>query len=472
MNTMVLERHIPVVATADIVVAGGGLGGVVASLAAARAGASVILAEVNGFLGGVATAGMCCSVFNCLFTRDRELKVKGIPLEIVDALATKAGGPGMSWREHKGHVIYDVEQAKLLLHDLLVREGVQIRLNSPTVDVIQEGNRVKALVTAGKNGLEALACRVLIDATGDCDAAALAGVSCMQTKALRASYVFRLGNVDVDRFIEYFREHPEEYPNNVDIAWTLEEALQQYDANGTFLFPHHGGMELSRLALAIKNGDYATTYGKYSILDATQMHLIRDKGVCHVITGYVSNDDLDAAALSDSIFEGKQIAFYFANFMKKYMPGFENAFVSATADDLGIRGSRIIEGINTFKKDMKASPYRCVDAVGIGVIETCEKLHKGKNTGSAQVFGNDVYEIPLSCLIPKGTENIVIGSGRGADSDPPLLLRAMVPTMAVGQGAGVAAAYAAKNDTSIKDVDLAAVRRELMRQGVEFPEKA
>ena len=137
MNTMVLERHIPVVATADIVVAGGGLGGVVASLAAARAGASVILAEVNGFLGGVATAGMCCSVFNCLFTRDRELKVKGIPLEIVDALATKAGGPGMSWREHKGHVIYDVEQAKLLLHDLLVREGVQIRLNSPTVDVIQ-----------------------------------------------------------------------------------------------------------------------------------------------------------------------------------------------------------------------------------------------------------------------------------------------------------------------------------------------
>ena len=62
------ERDIPLVSSADVVVAGGGLGGVAAALAAARAGARVILTEANGFLGGVATAGMCCSVINCLFS--------------------------------------------------------------------------------------------------------------------------------------------------------------------------------------------------------------------------------------------------------------------------------------------------------------------------------------------------------------------------------------------------------------------
>ena len=470
METVALERRIPITGDADVLVAGGGLGGVAAALAAARAGARVILTEANGFLGGVATAGMCCSVFNCLFTRQRELKVAGIPLEIVDALAVEAGGPGMSWREHKGHVIYDVERAKLLLDTLLRQAGVEVRLNSPVIDALGEDGRVTALVVGGKNGQEAITCRVLVDATGDCDAAALAGAPCVQKPTLKATYVFRLGNVDVDRFVEHLRTHPEEYPNGVDIEWTLEEALTQYAANGTFLFPHHGGMQLSGLSRAIENGDYAKTYGKYTILDATQMHLIRDTGVCHVITGYVPNDDLGAVSLSDSIYEGKQIAFYFADCMNKYMPGFERAFVSATADDLGIRGSRSIVGESTFTREMKASAHRCADAVGIGVIETHQKLHNGKETGTAQVFGNDVYEIPLSCLIPRGTDNILIGAGRGADTEPALQLRVMVTTMAVGQGAGVAAAVAAKAGVAVRDADYAAIRRELVRQGVAFPE--
>lgn len=468
MDFIDFNRQIPVTGDADVLVAGGGLGGISAALAAARAGSRVILVETNGFLGGVATAGMCCSVFNCLFSRQRELLINGIPLEIVDALATKAGGPGMSWREHKGHIIYDVEQAKLLLSDLLIQAGVQIRLNSPVLDALCDNGRVNALVVGGKNGPEAITCRVLIDATGDCDAAALAGAPFVQKPSVKATYVFRLGNVDVDRFVEYLRTHPEEYPNGVDIEWTLDEAVRQYKACGTFLFPHHGGMQLSGLSRAIETGDYSKTYGNYTILDATQMHLIRDTGICHVITGYVPNDKLDAVSLSKSIHEGKQIAYYFTHCANKYLPGFEHAFVNGTADDLGIRGSRTIVGESTFTREMKSSSYRCADAIGTGVVETVEKLHKNKKTGTAQVFGNDIYEIPLSCLIPKGTDNILIGAGRGADTDPPLLLRVMVTTMAVGQGAGVTAAIAAKTATRIKETDYTAIRQELIRQGVRF----
>lgn len=471
MDQLSLARRINIVDNADVVVTGGGLAGVAAALAAARAGASVILVERNGFLGGVATAGMCCSVFNCLFTRERKLLVEGIPLEVVDKLAVDAGGPGMSWRNHKGHIIYDVEKAKLVLAELLEKEGVRVRLESPVSDVIREGNRVKALVTSGKNGLEAIGCKVLVDATGDCDAAVLAGADYCEKKKHDASYVFRMGNVDVDRFIDYFRHHPEDYPAKMDIEWSLEEALQQYDVNGTFLFPHGGGMQLSLLKNAVKNGDLPLAYGAYDTLDAMQLHLIRDTGVCHVITGNVPNDDLDAGSISKSINEGKRIAYLFADCMKKYMPGFEHSFVSATADDLGIRGSRTIVGETTFTEEMKQTPSRCADSVGVGIIERNEILYEAENAWPAQVFGNDVYEIPLSCLIPKNTENIVIGSGRGADSEPALLLRVMVTTMVVGQGAGVAAAVAAADETTIKQVNYAKVRQELIRQGVRLPHK-
>ena len=466
------ERDIPLVSSADVVVAGGGLGGVAAALAAARAGARVILTEANGFLGGVATAGMCCSVFNCLFSRKRELLVRGIPLEIVDALATEGGGPGMSWRKHKGHVIYDVEKAKLVLADRLEKAGVELRLNSPVADVIMDDGRVAALVVSGKNGLEAIGCRTLVDATGDCDAAVLAGAPYRTSRSMKASYVFRLGNVDTDAFIRYLRENPTEYPERMDIDWTLDEAVAQYEDNGTFLFPHGGGMQMTRIKQAVQNGDLPLEAFGYNALDAMQMHMIRDEGVCHVITGFTPNDSLDSAYLTRSINAGKRIAFVFCDMMRKYMPGFERAFVSQTADDLGIRGSRTIVGESVFTRAMKETAYRCADAAGVGVVEKHEKLYKADNAWSAQVFGDDVYEFPLSCLIPRDTKNIVIGAGRGADSEPGQLLRVMVTTMAVGQGAGVAAAIAAQGKTRLKDIDYAAFRRELVRQGVRFPENA
>ena len=468
MDGILMKKSLPIVDSAEVVVVGGGLGGVSSALAAARAGSKVILIEANGFLGGVATAGMCCSVFNCMYSRDRELLIGGNPLEIVDELAVKAG-PGMSWRKHKGHIIYDVEKAKLVLAELLEKAGVKIRLNSPLCEVISENGKVTHVVTCGKNGLEAIECKALVDATGDCDAVALAGASMSKVKRDRASYVFRLGGVDVDRFIQYLIDNPNEYPGRMDIDWSLEEAVAQYKENGTFLFPHGGGMQMTKIKQAVQNGDLPVSHGKYDTLDAMQMHMIKDKGVCHVITGFVANSSLDAGSLTESIIDGKRVAYIFNDMMRKYMPGFENCFVDQTADDLGIRGSRCIVGETTFTKAMKESEYRCDDAVGVGVVETYEHYHTGDRAWGAQVFGNGVWEIPLGCLVPKNSENIIVGAGRGADTEPQLLLRVMVVTMTVGQGAGVAAALAVKQGVKIMEVDKNALKAELIRQGVRLP---
>jgi hypothetical protein len=342
-------------------------------------------------------------------------------------------------------------------------------MDSPVVDAITDGTQVTGVVAAGKNGLEIVSCREAIDATGDCDLSVLSGAAYTQRDSTRASYVFRVGNVDTDRFIDYFRSNPGQYPERMDIDWTIAEALAQYDETGTFLFPHGGGMQMELIAEAVRNGDLPERFGAYDTLDAMQMHLLRDPGVCHVITGFVGNPDLDAAALSRSVLDGKRIAYLFTGFMKKYLPGFESACVSATADDLGIRGSRWIVGRSTFTREMKTSAYRCADAIGTGVAEINQKLYPDKRAWNAQTFTNDVFEIPLGCLLSSNRDNLIIGAGRGADSDPPLLLRTMVVTMITGQGAGTAAAIAAKAGVPVCDVRYPDVRAELIRQGVEFP---
>ena len=471
MKTLSYQKEIPVVSSADVVVIGGGLGGVASALAAARTGASVVLVETNGFLGGVATAGLCCSVFNCLFTRQRELKVKGIPLEITDAIAIRAGGPGMSYRNHKGHIIYDVEKAKLVLFELLKEANVEVRLNTTLSDIVCENKKVKAVIVSGRNGLEAISCKTLVDASGDCDAAIKAGAKCREMQTYPASYVFRLGNVDVDKFINYFRENPNEFPENMDIEWTLEEALKQYDENGTFLFPHGGGMQMAVMRKAIESGDLPKVWKNYHTLDATQMHLIKDLGVCHVITGFTDNGALETLHVSNRIAEGMQVAQIFARGYKKHIPGFENCFVCNQADDMGVRVTRSINGYTTFKKEQRLAPTRFDDAVGVGVMMKEITLNKSEGAWPVQVFDNDVYEMPLSCLVPKGVDNVVIGAGRGADTEPAGVFRVMIDTMSVGQAAGVAAAVSAKTEARIIDADYKLIKEKLQHLGVCFPKK-
>ncbi len=80
----------------------------------------------------------------------------------------------------------------------------------------------------------------------------------------------------------------------------------------------------------------------------------------------------------------------------------------------------------------------------------------------------DSFDVPYRCLVPCKVDGLLVGSGRSVSSENPWLLRAMVQTLVVGQGAGAAAAIAAKAGTTPREVDVTAVQAELRRQGVEL----
>jgi hypothetical protein len=452
----------------DVLVAGGGLAGVSAAVGAARAGARTLLLERNGFPGGVATAGMCCSVFNCFYTPSHELVVRGNSRDFVDELA-RAGGAGGHWHEHRGHIVYDVERGKLALTELLERAGAGYLFDALVVDVIQEGDALQGAVIESKSGREAIRARVVVDATGDADVAHRAGAPLRHTSELgwaRHSYVFRIGNVDVDRFAQYFADHPEQYADYMDVDWTVDDALRQYRETGTFLFPHGGGIQMDLIKQGLASGEYPTAIGVHDDLAALQMHALRNPGVVHVITGFCELPDLDVGRITRAMADGRRLAFAVTDYFRRYVPGFERAYVTATADDLGIRASRWLDGEFVFTSAMKSEPTRFEDAVGRGVVEHDYVKNLAPGAWGCQTFLDATFDLPYRCLLPRRVEGLLMGSGRSVSAENPFLLRCMALTMVVGQGAGVAAAVSARKGTPPRSVDVSRVQEELTRQGV------
>lgn len=457
-------RTTPIRATCDVLVCGGGLGGVAAALASARSGAKTILIERNSFVGGVATAGMCCSIFNCYYTFGGNLGTRGIAVEIANALA-EATGYGKEWHNHKGHVIYDIERGKQVLMELLERAGVQLLLHTTISDVVMEDAHLKGVIIESKSGREAVLANGIVDATGDADIAALSGAPVHTGHTSKHSLCFRLGNVDTDTFVQYFADHPKEYPAHMDVDWTLDEALAQYRACGTFLFPHGGGIQMRAFQQAKASGDLPPQIGIHDTTDACQMHALRQTGIVHVVTGFVNFDGLDIETISRSINDGRRMAFQVADVYRKYIPGFSNAYVAGTAANLGVRASRWIDGDFVFTRDMMKAGASVDDAVGQAVGCDHIKKHPGPNAWSAQVMHTEPFDLPYRCLLPKKVEGLIMGAGRSVSAENPWLLRVMVHTMVVGQAAGTAAAVAVRNNQCPRTLDVKAIQAELKKHG-------
>ena len=459
----ITNKEIPVTGEYDVLVAGGGLGGIAAALSAARNGAKTAILEKNNYLGGVATSGMCSSVFNCLKTESGNIAIDGIPLEIVDALALRAGGPGTSWKKHRGHIIYDIEQAKLLFSEILEEAGVTQLLGMTVCDVLSENGKVCGIIAAGRNGLEAIRAKNVVDSTGDSTVAFLAGAE-VEYALNGQSYVFRIGGVDMDKFIGYFKEHPDEYPSKIDVNWDLEDALKQYDENGTFLFPHGGGFHNTIVKKAIEDGLLQTEFLSHSHVCAMQMHGIRDKGVLHVITGFTNLESLGSEHITKAIIDGRKMSNHVINFFRERMPGFEKAYLSQGADDLGIRNSRRVKTQFVFTKEMRETPSRFDDCIGCGVVEKHVILHAEKGAWQAQILADEMYQIPLRTLLPQQISGVIMGTGRSLTP----ILRVMVTTMLIGQAAGAAAAVASKENLPVEAIDVKKVQEALEKQGVSL----
>jgi len=443
----------------DVVVAGGGIAGVAAATAAARAGARVALVEMQPFAGGVTTASLESSMCNYFHNTQGERIVAGRPLELVERMV-QLGAAHKNWDKHRGHVVFDSELGKLAMDEMLEAAGVDRLYNYLVTDAVMEGNRLVGLHVASRSGNQVMRAECVVDCTGDGDVAHYAGAPLHRgpRHASVHSYLFRLGNVDLDATYRYFRENPAEYVAGTDINLSFEEGMAFYEDTGVMYIHHHGTKLKKAVQEPIERGEYSRELGPFKKLDAFQMHGIRHNRTLVVNTGWFVMPEPDAAALSAIVVAGRKMARYVAEFLRKHLPGCEESFVVTTANAPGIRRTRWLAADFTLTRAIYDTAPRFPDAVGRGVKIQQRPLYRTDET----------FDVPLRCLLPREIDGLLVGSGRSASCVPAELLRVQPATMIVGQGAGAAAAVSVRDGVPPRNVDVRAVQEALRAQGVDL----
>ena len=169
------SAKVPVRYQADVAVIGGGIAGVCAACAAADTGASVVLAERFGAVGGVLTTG---GVAN--FSGDTRGLGAIFDEILADLEAFHALGPLRDSPHNTKEQMFDHEVLSLVLQELLLRHNVKILLHTRFVDVVLSDRRISEAIVCGASGPEALRAPVFIDCTGEGMVAYSAGFTTMK----------------------------------------------------------------------------------------------------------------------------------------------------------------------------------------------------------------------------------------------------------------------------------------------------
>ncbi|MDQ2083137.1 FAD-dependent oxidoreductase [Xanthobacteraceae bacterium Astr-EGSB] len=425
----------PILADVDVLVCGGGMAGVVAAIAAARAGASTLLLERWGFLGGSATAAAIGQFVGWETSAGRRV-IGGIAEEIVDRLVARGGSDGhgqfvMSTGHHMDRVPYDPEVLKLVLDELAVEAGVRILFHAAVLDVSTAArtvSRVGVLTKAGSAGIRA---KVVVDASGDLDLLAHAGAAFLPLTADEArqpaTLMFRFGPID----------------RSVFDGLTTGELRELADRGFA------GGM-LARAALHM-SPIAGTEDGWFNI-------------------GRIAVDATDPFALSVAEMEGRRQAFAAAGFLATHVPGCGCGRLVALAAQLGIRETRRVHGAHVLTGADLRAPARFEDTIALAAYPIDLHPETGADLHFESLGRDHAYEIPFRCLRPVSLDNVLVaGRGISATHEAHAALRVMPTTMAIGQAAGTAAAIVAAGNAVTPQIDIATLQAKLRAAGACLP---
>ena len=445
-------RALPVFGEFDVVVVGGGPSGIAASVSAAKHGASVLLVERYGFLGGMGTAGGVTNFAGLYGRKNGEMRqvVHGVVDEVlarIDALGgLNAPQDGMQGRIRVRS--YDVSAFKCAADQLLVASNVQILFHAWAAAVVMEDQRITALLVETKSGRQAIRAKSFIDCSGDADVAHFAGVAYElgdgHGSGLYPTTMFRVGHVDAAPALAAVGEFK-----------AINTLMHEVQARtpGRYNFPREGAI----LRPQKNPAEWRANVTQISNAGGTAM------------------DATDARQLSAGELEGRrQVAQYFT-FMRHEVPGFEQSAIVDIAAQIGIRESRRIKGMYALTGEDILSSKQFDDVIGINAWPM--ELHAAgridwrfpRNGESSESTQGRVYnDLPFRMLVPLNVGNLLV-AGRCASMthEGQSAARVSGGCFVMGQAAGTAAAQLSTGQT-FANTDVKNLQSTLKLDGVYF----
>jgi len=416
----------------DCLVAGGGSAGCAAALTAARLGLRTVLLEEMPFLGGMSTGGAVGTYCGFhLRERDGSLAplVGGLPLEIAQTLLQRRQAYGPVPFKETAALPYVPWGVKLLLEELVRREPrLHLRLHARLTHAVTEGGEIRGVVAHGPSGALALRARVYVDATGDAVLSRLAGAATRVGDTLQyPSMMFTMQNVRLERAGPHLGR--------------LREIVEAH---------------FEREALPRRGGNLIPTGRPGEVLVAMSRLSLEGRP----LDG--SNDE----ELTFGELEGRRQAERLGDFLRRVVPGFEEAFVADSAPRLGLRETRRVEGELELREEDVLGLRRFEDGIGRAAWPI-ERHVAGGETLWTFLEPGTWYTIPFRCLVPRGVSNLLaLGRCVSADAGAFASVRVIGPCMLEGQAAGAAAEILCAQGGAARDLDVERLRHRLAALGV------
>lgn len=436
----------------EIVIIGGGMSGVSAAVTAATRGHRVLLIDQACMLGGMGTGGLITMMMtsrNWFYGFGRRL----IEKMIRDGNARYIEKPAVAGYDYYP---YDAEAMKRELENAVLSSGCELLLGTRLVSAKAENGRVVEATLAGAEGLFTVNGDCFIDASGDgvlCEAAGeeiLYGDADrnIQAPTMMAYYA----GVDFDRYEAFLKQFEDgKKPTKINMIHTMLPRAMEDGVISVVDLHHPGIFRISENA---------------------------DIGVMNA--GHVYGADLSTSkGLTEATVTGRRMAKEYFDFYRRYIPGFENAYMTNTGSTLAIREGKRVRGRYTMCFSEKASYRKFEDAVmrmDGGAVSDLHASSADKKAYDAyqklfadreNVRRDDFATLPLRSLQAAKNHNLLT-CGRCISADREVLgqIRIMGYCFMMGEAAALAASLALKTSGSAHDINASDLQKLLSEGGI------
>ncbi len=468
----------------DVVVVGGGASGTAAAIYAARNGAKTILIETLGSIGGMVNlVGPPGWAFCHLYNEAGERVIGGFVEELYQDLYKRDLAQPLPLEENRcqaAPAFIDIDWAGLLLFEKCREAGVELMLHTLAVDVLKEGNTVQGVVVENTSGRMAVMGKVIIEATGEGDIMARAGVPYSQIDRTKEeldppSITFHMDGVDWSKTTAYFKAHPDQFlPGYVKGRPLADWEKKHYEERLRKLAECESVIDLVREGVtetfdydelsqeALKNGDMHP-YG-----DLGHYFTYRQGGHFQPVFQHTAQaydcDTTDVTEYSWGEMETRRQVVIAIKAIQKYLPGFEHAYLTRMTAGMRTREGRHTVGDYQIKAEDCANNARFDDCIakctmpctiggpfhsaatpGIAMnVDPTRKMIIPANRGS--------YDVPYRAMVPKNVEGMLM-TGKLVSVTEDFKRDLLPDNMIWGQAAGTAAALCIKKGITPRELE-------------------